>query len=335
MNMKTCGILVRTGRGETIGPIFAELRGILGDYAAIQKFWATKGATANLLCIFCKNVTRTASALAEHSDYFTDIAETDLEKFDQHSDASFHECVDRLLASHPSQVEQREITYGLHRDPAALASDTYLRQYVAPVTHTMLDPNHMLSINGIAQFEFTAFFLRQRKQISNSSFFAISICIFNVGGGPTKSATHRPKSSMSSMPPMLLSKQDTPKSSLYTLWSGGSFWAWTQVFSRRNGSLCCLCVESSMDGKLCKQIVFAGQSGTPRSSITINCSCEHTASRKSSQSIILCITFGIMRSYKGQWCMNVATSTIKSFAATSQSASHLRRAAREFYSTTN
>ena len=163
-NIQEVGFLVRRADGSLIGPIFAKFGFFVGDDPAINAFWQTKGAAANLNCLLCQNVCRVGSDIAAHDDsgYLIDHAEGNPSRFHLHSDDSIWQCFDSLLLCAPERLNSLEITLGLRCDPDGLLACKELRPYVKLCSNTMFDFGHVFLIDGMFQVELTEFLARAK-----------------------------------------------------------------------------------------------------------------------------------------------------------------------------
>lgn len=128
--------LVWGSDGTVFGPTFANIGYVFGDEDARRAILRVKGSSGKAPCMWCKNVVRIGSTLAEFSDYLVDLSETNVDLFDAHSDGSFWSVCERLLGLPPNRVAQEETILGVAPDRHSLMYDVRLRQWIRPVSHT-------------------------------------------------------------------------------------------------------------------------------------------------------------------------------------------------------
>ena len=160
-NFRDSGILVKALDGTIFGPVFARMGALVGDDLALTQILRTKGHGGNSNCPVCKNVVRVSSGLAESdaTGYLVTHAESDITKFDEHTDQTLWQALDRVLATPRPQAAALEVALGLHRDEHCLVADNRLREYYGPISTLMFDFSHVFLINGLVQFEMGAFLL--------------------------------------------------------------------------------------------------------------------------------------------------------------------------------
>ena len=151
------GWTVWTSDGRVLGPIFFRLKFLVGDEDGMRAAWKVKGSSGDILCMFCKNVVRTGSELAEFDDYLHDATETNTGFFDTHTDDSWYACCEKLRRTAARDLAREEMVLGLHYDEAALMFSAPLRRHIGPITSTMLDFSHIWFVHGIFHFELTQF----------------------------------------------------------------------------------------------------------------------------------------------------------------------------------
>lgn len=162
-NFEKSGALIRVQDGSLLGPLFAQFGCMLGDESALSTIWRTKGASGNVNCIFCANVCRVGSELAQHSGGgLVSNAESDLSKFQLHTDQSRFDICDRLLRAEKKDVPRLEKAFGCHLDTFSLMYDVALREHVRPISHTMYDFGHVFLIHGVVHFTMTLMLLSLR-----------------------------------------------------------------------------------------------------------------------------------------------------------------------------
>ena len=99
-----------------VGLVYAKLGHVLADEDALHAFWRVMGSSGNLLCMFCQNVVRRTSELADHKRVLVDHTEGDITTFISHTDASLYAACDRLRACPPARVAEMQTNSGVHLD---------------------------------------------------------------------------------------------------------------------------------------------------------------------------------------------------------------------------
>ena len=157
------GFFVRSN--GSIMTIFLKLHCILADDDAIRVIWKTKGASGNVNCHLCRNVTRVGSRLIDHDDsgVLVDATEADVSLFIQHSDVTFFEAVDRLARTPACNMKEEERATGMNHDPFSLPSCRVLRPDCGPVSVTLFDVAHVFIISGLCHFQVSAFMQRAKS----------------------------------------------------------------------------------------------------------------------------------------------------------------------------
>ena len=166
-NISRHGWLIHGCDGNVMGPVFCNTGYFLADEDARRAFWRAKGSSGNFCCMWCKNVTRIGSDLAEHSEYLIDAASTDFEAFDPHDDASIYEVFDRLSEMPPGRLAEEETNLGIAYEPFGILSCQALREWIKPISHTMIDFGHTWLTNGVFQFEVSNFLDEARAAPTN------------------------------------------------------------------------------------------------------------------------------------------------------------------------
>ena len=156
-NVSRHGWLVHGCDGNVMGPVFVNTGFIIADEDARRAFWRVKGSSGNALCMWCKNVRRLGSELAEYSEYLIDHTSTNFDAFDLHDDASIYDACERLSRMPPGELAAEETNLGIAYEPYGLLFCQALRAYVLPISHTMIDFGHTWVTNGVFHFELTNF----------------------------------------------------------------------------------------------------------------------------------------------------------------------------------
>ena len=142
---------------------------MIGDEKAIKQAFSLKGASGNLCCGCCKNVTSLRSDLARHDaeSYLVSTACVDVSRFDVHSDESFFEFVDYVRDQSAvlgvGAFEDLLKQVGMSWEPEGLVFDRSIRSRVPFISTVYYDWMHCLLQGGVAAIE-VSMFLRKTLQ---------------------------------------------------------------------------------------------------------------------------------------------------------------------------
>ena len=147
------GVTVWTGDAYKI--IFASLRTLVSDEAAIKSLWDHKGSSGILPCLICRNVVLRRSGLHDSDDSgtLTSICEDDPAKFIMHNDSTLKETC-RMLQSQkpilgPGAFTMLEKSVGInYREENILFSHWVLHDHIQPISMTMYDWMHCFMVGG-------------------------------------------------------------------------------------------------------------------------------------------------------------------------------------------
>ena len=158
------GIAVELATGGE-ARIYAKIKGLLADEPALKEILACKGHGGLMRCPLCKNAAQHRGMgghppLWQTTDAAISIAETDITKFERHSDQSLRSTVSLVhrykntLGS--DEYDEKSILHGFNYNPFSVILDDTLQLDAAKAVH--FDWNHILVSDGIVDVEFAMCF---------------------------------------------------------------------------------------------------------------------------------------------------------------------------------
>jgi hypothetical protein len=135
--------------------IYATLGGFLMDGAAHKELWGVKGYNGLRLCILCLNLFSRASRINEEDGTEGICCSiTDPDQLILATRNQIYATVDRLAAKRltdtPHVFEVREKAVGFNHMPDGILLEPALRDLVDPTEHFIIDSQHTLFIDGVA-----------------------------------------------------------------------------------------------------------------------------------------------------------------------------------------
>jgi hypothetical protein len=135
--------------------IYATFGGFLMDGAAHKDVWCVKGYSGLRLCVLCLNLfSRTSRINEEDGTEGICCSITDPDQLIASTRDEIYATVDRLavkrLTDTPHVFELRERAVGFNHMPEGILSDPSLRNLVDPTEHCIIDSQHTLFIDGVA-----------------------------------------------------------------------------------------------------------------------------------------------------------------------------------------
>jgi hypothetical protein len=162
-DVKRCGVSFKLyGEAESVR-IFADVGVLLADEPALKEVLSCKGHAGNKPCVLCKNAVLQklpmgAVPLHERSEYAVSIAETDMTKFQLHTDASILATVARLNGYKDtlsnSELQVRQTILGFNYNEFSLVTNARVALKVASTV--MYDWAHVYVCDGVADAEYGA-----------------------------------------------------------------------------------------------------------------------------------------------------------------------------------
>lgn len=154
------GILLNI-KGHGIRMFYAKIGRVVADEPALKGSCSTKGASASLPCMLCRNVVLAHHDIAtnDHTGFFVPHTETDDSKIVFHSDNSFMGAVQQLRATigtvSKTVFARTEQALGLaHAPHGVLLCDEVMRRVIGgPITVTQFDFMHCYFVSGIFNTE--------------------------------------------------------------------------------------------------------------------------------------------------------------------------------------
>ena len=134
---------------------------VIGDEAALQGCWSFKGASGQIPCFLCQNVTlhRLQIAANDSSGFLVSHCCTDLEKIRFHTNGSMFESINHVRASsfamNQKQFVKCQQALGINYEPDGALFWDKLGDYFegGPITVTQWDYMHCYFVNGIFNTE--------------------------------------------------------------------------------------------------------------------------------------------------------------------------------------
>lgn len=153
LNMGNCGSHM----------FFAKLGLVIADEPALKSLWGFKGASGNMPCFFCQNVSLHSSDLAKNDKTGFLVPHTccDTSKFVRHTDDSILEAARFLQTTFgtvsKAAFNRHEQACGLNHCPEGpLLSEEFLANIIpGPISATQFDWVHIYLVGGIFQTECT------------------------------------------------------------------------------------------------------------------------------------------------------------------------------------
>lgn len=140
-----------------------ELRYMLGDLDSIRYCLDAMGSSAIRCCLFCKNAIKKDTTIPEYNDYFQEITNHDLSKFQAQSDGDVFAAVDAMAVEarrlSKSALQKKETASGFHHNPTGLLLDPMARETLPPSSF-LLDSMHLYFANGIVSWEINEIYQR-------------------------------------------------------------------------------------------------------------------------------------------------------------------------------
>ena len=135
-------------------------KGFLGDELALKETLNVRGASGSKPCFYCKNVMGKKTNLSGQ-DYLVGLDTTKCANLDLHTDNSFYEMIDMLLASEPTvnktKLEKLCQALGVNFCKDGLLFDNVCRRFVRPIDGCFWDWMHVLVSSGVADAELGLF----------------------------------------------------------------------------------------------------------------------------------------------------------------------------------
>ena len=128
-----------------------KIHGFLSDMEGQRQVFASKGSAALRPCLFCCNVVKHGSGLAELRNELVEISCADRTQLKKTSAREIFACCDHLSTepwSTRRELERLEQTLGFLYQPAGLMFDRELRGHMSPN-----DPLHCYFQGGVASWE--------------------------------------------------------------------------------------------------------------------------------------------------------------------------------------
>lgn len=152
----------------------AKVAEVVGDEAALQGCWSFKGASGQMPCFLCRNITLDRLEIAQNDASAVLVSHvcTDIHRIQFHTDDSMKECV-QLLKDNHGQTSQAHFTkmqqaLGLNFEPdgALFSSDLEGKLMGGPVSVTHYDWMHCYVVSGVWNTE-AGYFLEKIKPIAS------------------------------------------------------------------------------------------------------------------------------------------------------------------------
>ena len=137
--------------------LFARLKGLLGDEAALKAMWGVKGASGTLPCLLCDNVVQSRSNLHKYDITGTLVPHTEfnMRRLRLRTSQFFADAATRLSNERARRskkdFEVLEQSLGVNYSPNGLLFDPAC--HLKAAEHTMFDWLHVYLVNGIFQTE--------------------------------------------------------------------------------------------------------------------------------------------------------------------------------------
>lgn len=164
----TAGVVLQLDRPRLL---FAQLRNILADEAALKLAFDSKGASGLRPCPVCRNVVASGSDLAtrDASGYLVEIHCADAQRLEFCSDADIWRSADLLRQSKDTLssrlfMELQQST-GFNFNPDGLLWDLELRTNFLPASAFTYDPMHCVFSQGIVGTELHLFLRRCKEEV--------------------------------------------------------------------------------------------------------------------------------------------------------------------------
>lgn len=135
--------------------LFARLKCLIADEAALKAMWGVKGASGTIPCLLCWNIVseRSGLHLTDDTNMLRPHSETDLNNIRHRSDEHFVQAAAHLSAKHGTttkkEFETLEQSLGINYIPEGMLFDREVQ--LKPVSHTMFDWLHIYLVHGVFQ----------------------------------------------------------------------------------------------------------------------------------------------------------------------------------------
>ena len=147
--------LLLTFRSGRRSFLFANMKVLVADEAALKSMWAVKGAAGTLPCLMCWNLVQQRGGLhlSDATGRLVPHTCTELNKILLRSDEDFRTAAMHLVAEKrirtKKQFEILEQSMGINYVPTGMLFDEGLD--LKPISHTMYDWLHIYLVNGLFQ----------------------------------------------------------------------------------------------------------------------------------------------------------------------------------------